>query len=80
MAKEELANLSVQELKKRQRFFTIVLGVLGGLLLVNAVLALMGGNMALVATSATLFVVGLPLMLLVKKIGEEFGRREDSTD
>ncbi len=80
MAKEELANLSVQELKKRQRFFTIVLGVLGGLLLVNAVLALMGRNMALVATSATLFVVGLPLMLFVKKIGEELGRREDSTD
>ncbi len=77
---EELTNLSAGELKRKKRFATVVLGVLFGLIVVNAAVAVLKGRFELVGVSAALFAVGLPMMLGLKKVNRELGRRRESTD
>ena len=77
---EQLTDLSAGQLKKKKRFATIVLSLLLGLLVVNAALAVVAGRYELVGVSAALIGVGLPMMLGLKKINLELGRRKQSSD
>ncbi len=78
MAKQNLESLSTDDLKKKKKIASLLLGVLAGVLLVNVLVAMLTGRLDLVTVAAALIAVGLPMFIGVKRINGELERREDS--
>ena len=79
MAKQKLESLSTDELKKKKKFASLLLGIMAGVLLANIIVAILKGTPGLAAgAGALLFAAGLPVFIGVKRISEELERREDS--
>ena len=78
MAKQNLESLSTDELKKKKKFASLLLGILAGVLLANIIVAILKGRLNLVAIAAALIAVGLPMFIGVKRINGELERRENS--
>ncbi len=78
MAKQNLESLSTDELKKKKKFASLLLGIMAGVLLVNIIVAILKGRPGLAAVAAALFAVGLPMFIGVKRINEELERRKNS--
>ncbi len=78
MAKQNLESLSTDELKKKKKFASLLLGILAAVLLANVIVAILTGRFDLVTVAAALIAVALPMFIGVKRINEELDRREDS--
>ena len=78
MAKQGLEGLSTDELKKKKKNASLILGFLGAVVLANIIVAILTGRLDAVATAAVLIVVGLPMVWVAKRINGELERRENS--
>ena len=80
MAKQNLESLSTDELKKKKKFASLLLGIMAGVLLANIIVAILKGTPGLAAGAGALllFAAGLPMFIGVNRINEELERREDS--
>jgi len=79
MAKQKLESLSTDELKKKRKSCSLLLGIMAAVLLANIIVAILKGTPGFAAgAGALLFAAGLPMFIGVKRISEELERREDS--
>jgi len=78
MAKQGLEGLSTDELKKKKKNASLILGFLGAVVLANIIVAILTGRLDAVATAAVLIVVGLPMVWVAKRINGELERRDNS--
>ena len=76
MPKQELKDMSREQLKKRQRFAGLLMGISIGLMIVLTIIALTKPNYTLLARVPALFVTNLPMYLGLKKIKLELKNRE----
>jgi len=77
MPKQELKTLSTKQLKKRQNFSAIVMGISIGLLIILTIIALTKPNYTLLAIVPALLITNLPMYLGLKKIKLELKNREN---
>ncbi len=80
MPKQELKDLSSEQLKKRQRFAGLVMGISIGLMIVLTITALVDNNYALLAIVPGILVTNLPMYLGIKKIKLELKNREGTKE
>ncbi len=78
MVKQDLESFSTDELKKKRKFASLVLGILAGVLLVNITVAILKGTSGLFAIAAALVASGLPMFMELKRLNGELERRENS--
>ncbi len=78
MVKQDLERFSTDELKKKRKFASLVLGILAGVLLVNITVAILKGTSGLFAIAAALVASGLPMFMGLKRLNGELERRENS--
>jgi len=76
MAREELENLSKDELKKGQKFVSFILGISIGLMLLFILLLILKQKDFIYSDIPLgLFLTGLPMLIGLKKINKELRRR-----
>ena len=80
MPKQELKDLSSEQLKKRQRFAGFVMGFSIGLMIVLTITALTIPNYTLLAIVPAILVTNLPMYLGLKKVKLELKNREDAVE
>ena len=77
MAKENLENLSTDELKRKKKFGALILGILVGVQLVSFIVGAAARRPELFAVAAALFAVGFPMYVGMNRVDAELHRRED---
>lgn len=80
MAKEKLENLSIDELMKRKKFASFILGILIGMLLLVVTIMILGISQQKaidILVPVALFLTGFPMFQRLKKINEEIRNREN---
>jgi len=80
MPKQELKDLSSEQLKKRQKFAGLVMGISIGLMIVLTIIALTKPNYTLLAIVPAILVTNLPMYLGLKKVKLELKNREDAVE
>ena len=80
MPKQELKDLSSEQLKKRQIFAGFVMGFSIGLMIVLTITALTIPNYTLLAIVPAILVTNLPMYLGLKKVKLELKNREDAVE
>ena len=80
MPKQELKDLSSEQLKKRQKFAGLVMGISIGLMIVLTIIALTKPNCTLLAIVPAILVTNLPMYLGLKKVKLELKNREDAVE
>jgi len=80
MPKQELKDLSSEQLKKRQRFAGLLMGISIGLMIVLTIIALTKPNYTLLAIVPAILATNLPMYLGLKKVKLELKNREDAVE
>jgi membrane protein CcdC involved in cytochrome C biogenesis len=83
MAKEKLEDFTTEQLKKRRKFASFIVGILIGLFIVSMTIAVLEsldigewGNSSTLVPGLACLVVAIPMVVSFKKISKELEKRK----
>ena len=83
MAKEKLENLSIEQLSKKKRFASIIVGLLVGIFLLSMIILVLKsmdtgewGNSSTLVPGLACLVIALPMIIGIKNINLELKKRK----
>ncbi len=78
MSKKNIEELSTELLTKRKKFALFILGILIGVSIILLITSIWTGKYNLLLSLAGLMAVSMPMIIGLKKINTELGKRDNS--